>query len=1072
MKLLFTIAHYFNSEGGGRHGSLSKDPQARIAALTGCISRVGNSGKGTVSGGDGDDSIMLSGDSSLGNNSIGGNPGSSGLVSSDTGNDTITLIGTRVGRSGAGTVSGGDGNDLITLSGSSIGNSAGSSGQVLGDAGNDTITLNASFVGSGGAGTVSGGLGDDLIALSNHSYVGTGFGTSNRVLGDAGNDTITLDHSYVARFGSSTVSGGADNDSIVLSYSAIGQLAGGSGQVLGDAGNDTITLDASVVGLASNGTVSGGMGDDSIALSNGSTIGRNNTSTSNQVLGDAGNDTITLDHSYVGDAGAGTVSGGANNDSIALSNSSQIGANGGSSGQVLGDAGNDTITVNYSTVGNSGSGTVSGGDGNDSIALGLSGNTTRIGGAAGGSGQVLGDAGNDTITLDHTFVGYSGAGTVSGGDGDDSIALSTSQLGRDPGSLGQVLGDAGNDTITINHGYVGNAGSGTVDGGDGNDSIALSNGGQVGFQGQVLGGAGNDTVAIDSTITRAAGSIIDGGADTDLLKFTALSNASIGPGEFLNFEQLQKLGSATLTLTGNQTWSDSTEVVAGTLNVAGVLTSALTTVDPGATLMTTSGSFIGDVTNQGNFSPGRAAVVESTSISGAFTQTASGNFAVDINGALADHVQVAGTATVDGFITPNVISLGSSTQWAVINAGAPIVNSGIAVNNTAAVQFGITFPTPEELDLILLGVNFALQGQNHNEQSIAKNLNAIFAAGVPQSMQNLFNALGNLGTAQQVAKALDQLSPEVYLDTEIAALYSSLDFTSTMLTCPTREGTNAFIKEGECVWARVKGRQFDQDATFQTFGFDETSFQVAAGAQFALAPNWRLGGAFGYEHSNLETDSTNAKAEGDRFSGGMALKYNPGALLLAGGVSGTLGNYDTKRPIAIPGFSALSKGDDDIDTVDGRFRAAYLFTSGAWYLKPMVDLDAVFINLDNVNERGAGGAGLNVHGDNETVLSAEPMLELGTQFATAGGTLIRPYVRGGATFFDGTDFALQASFEGTPDGVGPFRIVTNTDNVVGDVGAGVDLIGPRGAELKLYYEGRFGDLVSEQGSGLKASLPF
>ena len=130
------------------------------------------------------------------------------------------------------------------------------------------------------------------------------------------------------------------------------------------------------------------------------------------------------------------------------------------------------------------------------------------------------------------------------------------------------------------------------------------------------------------------------------------------------------------------------------------------------------------------------------------------------------------------------------------------------------------------------------------------------------------------------------------------------------------------------------------------------------------------------------------------------------------------------------------------------------------------------VDLSGVNERGAGGASLKVKGNDETVLSASPALELGTQFQTGGGTQIRPYVRGGATFFDDTGFALDASFAGSPGGVGPFRIRTNSDDVVANVGAGIDLIGPRGAELKLFYEGSFGDIVSDQSGGIKASVPF
>jgi outer membrane autotransporter protein len=291
------------------------------------------------------------------------------------------------------------------------------------------------------------------------------------------------------------------------------------------------------------------------------------------------------------------------------------------------------------------------------------------------------------------------------------------------------------------------------------------------------------------------------------------------------------------------------------------------------------------------------------------------------------------------------------------------------------------------------------------------------------------------------------------------------------MTCPVREGAAAFIKEGECLWARGSGRAFDQDATFQTFGFDETSWQFATGAQFALGPAWRIGGAFAYEHSNLETD-TNAKTEGDRFDGGAVLKYNPGALLLAAGVSGGVGSYDVKRPISFPGFSALAKGDADIGSVDGRFRAAYLLTSGAWYAKPMVDFDVTWLGLDGTNEHGGEGAGLKVRGNDETVFSASPALEIGTQLVWSDGTLLRPYARAGATIFGDNDFVVLASFEQAPGGVGPFRIATKTDDVVADVGAGLDIIGKKGAELKLFYEGRFGDLVSDNAGGVKASIPF
>ncbi len=40
MRILFTIAHFFNPEGSGQHGSLRKDPQTRRIALTTCLTTL------------------------------------------------------------------------------------------------------------------------------------------------------------------------------------------------------------------------------------------------------------------------------------------------------------------------------------------------------------------------------------------------------------------------------------------------------------------------------------------------------------------------------------------------------------------------------------------------------------------------------------------------------------------------------------------------------------------------------------------------------------------------------------------------------------------------------------------------------------------------------------------------------------------------------------------------------------------------------------------------------------------------------------------------------------------------
>lgn len=59
-----------------------------------------------------------------------------------------------------------------------------------------------------------------------------------------------------------------------------------------------------------------------------------------------------------------------------------------------------------------------------------------------------------------------------------------------------------------------------------------------------------------------------------------------------------------------------------------------------------------------------------------------------------------------------------------------------------------------------------------------------------------------------------------------------------------------------------------------------------------------------------------------------------------------------------------------------------------------------------------------------------------------------------------------------PSGVGTFRIATSTDDVVGNVGIGMDVIGVEGTSFRLYYEGRFGDTVTDHAGGIKGSWNF
>lgn len=480
--------------------------------------------------------------------------------------------------------------------------------------------------------------------------------------------------------------------------------------------------------------------------------------------------------------------------------------------------------------------------------------------------------------------------------------------------------------------------------------------------------------------------------------------------------------------------------------------------------------------NAGTVSPGGANRIHTTALTGNMMQTSGGTFAVDLNlgTARADRLNATGTARLDGTVAVAVKNPALLKQrFVILSADGGVTDRGLQLGPVSpALQAELLFPNPNDV-VLGVDVDFAPDGLNRNETNIGKNLNAALKAG-GGTLGPVFDALlTGVFTLPAYQDALDQLSPEIYADTELAAVSSAFDFSNNLLSCHVNGTETAAINaEGQCLWVGGKGRYLDGDNTSQYIGFDETAAQFAGGAQFALNSVWRLGLGAGYQSSTLSTD-TNATSEGGQAQGGVSLKYNPGALLLAGVVSGAHGWYDTMRPMAFGGFNKTAWGrDHEIDVLQGRLHASYVLGRPALYYKPMIDAAVTGVTLDDVRETGAGGASLLVRGNDHTVFTVSPALEIGTEWWWSNGTLVRPFVRGGATWFSEDDVTVTASFSGAPASVAPFAITAGADDVQADVAAGVEMIDNQDSALRIVYDGHFGDRFAVHAGGIKASVKF
>jgi Ca2+-binding RTX toxin-like protein len=288
--------------------------------------------------------------------------------------------------------------------------------------------------------------------------------------------------------------------------------------VFGDNLDNTIDASRDTAGniLINGGAVSVTGGNPTVA----------NTTTI-QVFGGGGNDTISLDERN-GALPAAQLFGGAGNDTL---------TGGSGNDQLFGGTGNDILL----------------GKGGNDLLFGGSGNDTLIGGA--GDDQMFGQAGDDRMIWnpgDGTDLMEGGDGIdtaeVNGGNGAETFTITPNgtrvRFDRTtPGAFSLDIGttenlvlnmNGGDDTFIASNGLAnliqltvdGGDGNDTITGGDGNDRLLGGNGNDV-----ITGGRGNDFAALgsgDDTFVWNPGDgsdTVEGQDGTDTLQFNGANIA-------------------------------------------------------------------------------------------------------------------------------------------------------------------------------------------------------------------------------------------------------------------------------------------------------------------------------------------------------------------------------------------------------------------------------------------------------------------------------------------------------------------------------------------------------------------
>ncbi|GMO95054.1 autotransporter domain-containing protein [Bradyrhizobium sp. TM239] len=956
----------------GNGGTFTSGPGAGADGLLGISGLTGGAGSGAVSSGVGNNGGANGGG---GGSQIqtaqgggGGFDGKNGIynIGGAGGFGGGGGYGDNAGNGGAGGFGGGGGG------GNTDGGKGGFGGGGGGSRGSNYFGANVG--GAGGFG--GGGGGSPTLAISGTSIGGAG--------GFGGGGGAGYDASGAGGFGAGDATagvgggGGAMGGAVFVAKGGTltitgdgstsgGNVTGGTGGNAGSAFGSGIFVQGSTLAFGAGNFIS----SDVIADQNGS----GGSSAADGFGGMGGQSSITKSNGgTLTLSGANTYSGGTTineGSTLVVGNANALGT-----GKLTLNGGATGVTVNFN-----GSFTIA----NDIAASGdptynvLTGNTVNLSGVLSGSGDVVvnaasGYAGTLILSGVNTYTGPTvvNAGILQAG--------STSAFGSN--SAVTVAGGAVLDLAGFSNAIGSLAGAGTVS----NSGVAAT---------LTTGG--------DDTSTAFSGTIQD------------------GAGSFA----LTKTGTGLLLLSGHNTYTGTTTVSGGTLQVNGsIASSSLTTVQNGAAL-SGSGTVGSTVIGSGGiFAPGNGTAGTSMAVSGSLAFASGAVYLVQVSPAVASFASVSGAATLGGATVGAGFASGSyiPKRYTILTASGGVsgtfgslVTTGLPGNIRSA---GLSYDANDVyLDLVL---NFGIPtGLNGNQQHVGDALTNFFntnggiaalygaltpagltqASGEPGtgSQQTTFNAMSQFMGLLTDPVASREGGPGSasgatgFAEEDQASAYAARKRTDAFAMM-TKAGPQTFAQSWS-VWAAGFGGSQSTDGNAAA-GSNDTTSRIAGtvvGADYRLSPSTKLGFALAGGGTSFGVNGLGS-GRSDLFQAGAYLHHANGPAYVSAALAYGWQNITTDRTVTIAGADRL-RAAFDANAYSGRLEGGYRLVAswiGGIGLTPYGAAQFTTLDLPAYAEQAVSGSSafaLSYAAKSVTDGRSELGLRTDRSFATQDGVL-------------------------------------------------------------------------------------
>lgn len=586
------------------------------------------------------------------------------------------------------------------------------------------------------------------------------------------------------------------------------------------------------------------------------------------------------------------------------------------------------------------------------------------------SGRITGDGalrktGSGVLVLSNSDNDYSGGTFIEGGTIDVS---ETGALGT-----GAVTVDGGGSRLR----FSGSAHAG-------NAHIASRNGGTVEFVDDAT--AEEATIVIDSngTVdvagTRTGASIGSlSGTGEVMLGAKTLTVGNLGRDDTFDGVLIDdglgggliKIGSGTLTLSGDQSYTGATEVRGGHLVVNGSITSSshITVYDGasigGAGTLGSTRMAAGSTLSAGNS-------IGTLVIDGDLIVEEGARFVVEVNpdGDESDLVQVTGTAVING---GSVLHIGADGDYDVLSTYRILKADDGLVGAFGDVSSDFAFLTPVILyDYDDFAIDLHLARNDVKFAALASTFNQRSTAGGVESLANghdVYDAILTLAADEAlIGRVFDSLSGEIHASLKTALMADSrlvreaIAGRTRQLTA-ARQGPvqGALPESSERVrdwghWLREQGT-IDTDGNAAAMARETSGFLVGSDAN--VIDDWSIGWVLGHSRSTYEVAERSSTASGDAFYVGGYGGTTWAATSFGAGVAVSGHDLRTERSVTAAGLDELVSASYDGQMWQVFAELRHRLRAGRLVLEPFANAAYIGFRTDSFTEDG-GAASLSV----------------------------------------------------------------------------------------------------------------